>query len=59
VTSYRQYCPVARASEILAERWSLLIVRNLMWGATTFTELANGAPHVALDADQAVTRAGT
>jgi DNA-binding HxlR family transcriptional regulator len=46
VTSYRQYCPVARASEILAERWSLLIVRNLMWGATSFTELANGVPHM-------------
>src|SRR5262249_317404 len=46
VTTYRQYCPIARASEILAERWSFLIVRNLMFGATTFTEIANGVPHM-------------
>jgi DNA-binding HxlR family transcriptional regulator len=46
VASYRQYCPVARASEIVAERWSFLIVRNLLWGATTFTDLANGVPHM-------------
>lgn len=44
MASYRQYCPVARASEILAERWSLLIVRNLMFGATTFTSIAQGVP---------------
>lgn len=46
VAAYRQYCPVARAAEILAERWSLLIVRNLLWGATTFTALAQGVPHM-------------
>jgi DNA-binding HxlR family transcriptional regulator len=46
VTTYRQYCPVARASEILAERWSLLIVRNLLFGASTFTDIANGVPHM-------------
>jgi DNA-binding HxlR family transcriptional regulator len=46
MASYRQYCPVARASEILAERWNFLIVRNLLWGASTFTELANGVPHM-------------
>jgi len=42
--SYRQYCPIARASEILAERWNPLIVRNLMFGATTFSALARGVP---------------
>ncbi|CAN5787640.1 hypothetical protein BH23ACT5_BH23ACT5_15190 [soil metagenome] len=42
--SYRQYCPIARASEILAERWNPLIVRNLMFGANTFSELARGVP---------------
>ncbi len=42
--SYRQYCPVARATEILAERWSLLIVRNLMFGANTFSAIAGGVP---------------
>lgn len=42
--SYRQYCPIARASEILAERWTPLIIRNLMFGAETFTSLARGVP---------------
>ena len=46
MASYRQYCPVARASEILAERWNFLIVRNLLWDASTFTELADGVPHM-------------
>lgn len=44
MATYRQYCPIARASEILAERWSLLIVRNLLFGATTFTSIAQGVP---------------
>lgn len=46
MATYYQYCPVARAAEIVAERWSLLIVRNLLWGATTFTDLAAGVPHM-------------
>lgn len=46
MATYRQYCPVARAAEILAERWNLLIVRNLLWGASTFSHLAAGVPHM-------------
>lgn len=46
MSRYRQYCPVARASEIMAERWSPLIVRNMLWGATTFTEIAGGVPTI-------------
>ena len=42
--TYRQYCPIARASEILAERWTPLIIRNLMFGAETFSALARGLP---------------
>ncbi len=42
--TYRQYCPIARASEILAERWNPLIVRNLMFGADTFSSIAGGVP---------------
>jgi len=42
--TYHQYCPVARASEILAERWNPLIVRNLMLGADTFSAIARGVP---------------
>lgn len=42
--SYGQFCPIARASEILGERWSIIILRNLWVGCTTFTEIAEGAP---------------
>ncbi len=42
--AYRQYCPIARASEILAERWTPLLVRNLMLGAHTFNDVARGVP---------------
>jgi DNA-binding HxlR family transcriptional regulator len=44
VRSYREYCPVARASEILAERWTPLVVRNLLHGCHTFSEIARGVP---------------
>jgi DNA-binding HxlR family transcriptional regulator len=44
VGRYRQYCPISRATEILGERWTLLVVRNLLMGADTFTAIARGAP---------------
>ncbi len=44
--SYGQYCPIARASEILAERWTPIILRNLLNGASTFTEIAADAPGI-------------
>ncbi len=42
--TYGQYCPIARASEVLAERWTPIILRNMLLGSTTFTEIAAGAP---------------
>lgn len=42
--SYGQYCPIARASEILAERWTLIILRDILNGVDTFSALADGAP---------------
>jgi len=42
--TYGQYCPIARASEVLAERWTPIILRNLLLGSTTFSEIAAGAP---------------
>lgn len=42
--TYGQYCPIARASEILAERWTPIILRNLLLGCSTFTEIARDAP---------------
>ncbi len=44
MATYRQYCPVAVASEVVCERWNPLIVRNLMFGADTFSAIANGVP---------------
>jgi DNA-binding HxlR family transcriptional regulator len=49
VKTYGQYCPIARASEILAERWTLIIVRNLLAGCRTFSELYDGAPGIPKD----------
>jgi DNA-binding HxlR family transcriptional regulator len=42
--TYGQYCPIARASELLAERWSIIILRNILVGCRTFNEIADGAP---------------
>ena len=43
---YGQFCPVARSSELLAERWTPIIVRNLLNGCRTFNEIRQGAPGV-------------
>jgi DNA-binding HxlR family transcriptional regulator len=39
---YGQVCPVAKATEILGERWTFLIVRELLMGGRRFTELQRG-----------------
>ena len=44
VRTYAQYCPIARASELLGERWSTIILRNILIGCQTFNEIADGAP---------------
>jgi DNA-binding HxlR family transcriptional regulator len=36
---YQHYCPVARSLEVIGEKWSLLIVRDLLGGAQRFTDL--------------------
>lgn len=41
---YGQYCPISRALEVLGERWTLLIVRDLICGTTRFNDLARGLP---------------
>ena len=46
VRTYGQYCPVARATEILAMRWTPIIVRNLLLGCETFGEIQDGAPGI-------------
>lgn len=44
--SYGQYCPIARTSEFFAERWTPIIVRNLLAGCRTFGEIRAGAPGI-------------
>lgn len=44
--SYGQHCPVARAAEIYAERWTPIIIRNLLSGCGTFGEILEGAPGI-------------
>ncbi len=44
--SYGQFCPVAKASEIFAERWTPLIMRELLMGSTRFNELERGLPRI-------------
>jgi DNA-binding HxlR family transcriptional regulator len=46
VRTYGQYCPIARTSELIAERWTPIIVRNLLHGCRTFSEIRQGAPGI-------------
>lgn len=46
MSGYGQFCAVARALELVGERWTLLIVRELLLGACTFTELRRGLPRI-------------
>lgn len=39
---YKQFCPIAKATEILGERWTILIIRELLMGGRRFNELQRG-----------------
>ena len=41
---YGQYCPVAKAAEVFAERWTPLILRELLLGSSHFSDLHRGVP---------------
>lgn len=41
---YGQFCPLAMASELLCNRWTMLIVRELLEGGTTFNDISRGVP---------------
>jgi DNA-binding HxlR family transcriptional regulator len=43
---YGQYCPIAKGAEVLAERWTPLVIRNLHLGAETFSEILEGVPRM-------------
>jgi DNA-binding HxlR family transcriptional regulator len=46
VKRYDQYCPIARSLELVGERWTLLVVRELMHGPRRYTDLADGLPRI-------------
>lgn len=45
--SYHQYCGLARALDVVGDRWNLLIVRQLLLGPARFGDLASGLPGIA------------
>lgn len=47
--AYREYCAVARSLDLLGERWTLLIVRDLLLGPQRYTDLHEGLPGIATD----------
>lgn len=46
MTKYGQFCPVARSLEILGDRWTLLIVREMLLGMRHFNDLERGLPGI-------------
>jgi DNA-binding HxlR family transcriptional regulator len=44
--SYKQFCPVAMAAEILCTRWTVVLLRELVAGSTRFNELRRGVPRM-------------
>jgi DNA-binding HxlR family transcriptional regulator len=44
MSGYGQFCPVAKAMELLDERWTLLVVRELLLGSRHFNDLRRGVP---------------
>ncbi len=46
IGSYRQFCPVAMAAEVLCTRWTVVLLRELIAGSTRFNELRRGVPRM-------------
>lgn len=44
--SYKQFCPVAMASEVLCTRWTMMLLRELLLGTTRFNDLRRGLPRM-------------
>jgi DNA-binding HxlR family transcriptional regulator len=47
--TYDQFCPAARALDIVGERWTLLVVRELLFGPKRYTDLLAGLPGIGPD----------
>ena len=46
MSGYGQFCPVAKAAEILDQRWTLLVLRELVAGSNRFNDLHRGLPRM-------------
>jgi DNA-binding HxlR family transcriptional regulator len=46
MNGYGQYCPLAKGAEVFAERWTPLILRELLRGSTSFNDLHRGVPRM-------------
>ena len=44
--SYRQFCPVAMAAEVLCSRWTIVLLREFVAGSTRFNDLRRGVPRM-------------
>ena len=44
MTGYSQFCPVSKAAEVLCQRWTPLIVREVLTGSSRFNEIRRGVP---------------
>src|SRR5258706_16151114 len=44
--TYKQFCPVAMAAEVLCTRWTVLVVRELVAGSPRFNHLRRGLPRM-------------
>ena len=41
---YGLFCPIAKASEIIVERWTPLVIAELLEGSTRFSDIRRGVP---------------
>jgi DNA-binding HxlR family transcriptional regulator len=46
MSQYGQFCPVAKAMELLDERWTMLVIREMLEGSQTFNALRRGVPRM-------------
>lgn len=46
MSTYGQYCPVAQSLEVIGDRWTLLIIRDMLTGTTQFNDLERGLPGI-------------
>lgn len=46
MVKYGQFCPVSKAAEVIGEKWTLLIIRELLQGATRFSQIQRGVARI-------------